>query len=153
MAAFDTRARVTRRLSASAERIFSAFSSADLVVRWLAPSADIALQVLAYEFQVRGRYRFAYHVPTGEIMHVHGCFLEIVPPTRIVFSWLIEPPDEHAGIDSEVRVSIVPVAQGSLLTVVHERLDRPGAAKRHAAGWQGALDLLESLLRVGTANA
>ena len=143
----ETRAQVTRRLSAPPERIFSAFASADLVARWLSPSPDIALQVLAYDFQVHGRYRFAYHVPTGPIMHVHGSFLEIVPPRVLVFSWIIEPPDEHAGIDSEVRVSIDPVPEGSVLTIVHQRLDQPGAAKRHAAGWLGALDRLESILR------
>jgi hypothetical protein len=30
---------------------------------------------------------------------------------------------------------------------VHERLDRSGAVDRHTAGWVGALDRLESLLR------
>jgi uncharacterized protein YndB with AHSA1/START domain len=147
MSARETQAQVTRRLSAPPERIFSAFASADLVARWLSPSPDIALQVLAYDFQVHGRYRFAYHVPPDQTMHVHGSFLEIMPPRALVFSWIIEPPDEHAGIDSEVRVSIDPVPEGSVLTIVHQRLDQPGAAKRHTAGWLGALDRLESLLR------
>jgi uncharacterized protein YndB with AHSA1/START domain len=80
-------------------------------------------------------------------MHVHGSFLEIVPPRVLVFSWIIEPPDEHAGIESEVRVSIAGVFGGSVLTIVHGRLDQPGAAERHTAGWLGALDRLESALR------
>ncbi len=142
----QTQAHVTRRLCAPPERVFSAFASAELVARWMSPSPDIALQVLAYDFQVRGRYRFAYHV-AGQIMHVHGSFLQIVPPRVLVFSWIIEPPDEHAGIDSEVRVSIASVPEGSVLTIVHERLERPGAAERHTAGWLGALDRLESILR------
>jgi len=44
-------------------------------------------------------------------------------------------------------VSIAGVLGGSVLTIVHERLDRPGAAERHTAGWLGALDGLESVLR------
>jgi len=144
----ETQARVTRHVSAPPERIFSAFASAELVARWLSPSPDIALQILAYDFQVHGRYRFAYHVPTGQIMYVHGSFLEIVPPRALVFSWIIEPPDEHAGIDSEVRVSISGVREGSVLTIVHVRLDQPGAAERHAVGWLGALDRLDSILRI-----
>jgi len=147
MSTRETQAQVTRRLSAPPERIFSAFASADLVARWLSPSPDIALKVLAYDFQVHGCYRFAYYVPPGQTMHVHGSFLEIMPPRALVFSWIIEPPDEHAGIDSEVRVSIDPVPEGSVLTIVHQRLDQPGAAKRHTAGWLGALDRLESILR------
>jgi uncharacterized protein YndB with AHSA1/START domain len=147
MAMTENRAQVTRHLGAPPERIFAAFASADLVARWLSPAADIALKVLAYDFRVEGRYRFAYHLPTGYIMHVRGAFLQIVPPRALVFSWIIEPPDEHAGIDSEVRVSIAGVPGGSVLTIVHARLDQPGAAERHTAGWLGALDHLESMLR------
>jgi uncharacterized protein YndB with AHSA1/START domain len=146
MAVPESRAQVTRRLAAAPERIFAAFASADLVARWLSPSPEIALSVLSYDFRLQGRYRFAYHIPTGEIMHVHGSFIDIMPPRALVFSWIIEPPDEHAGLDSEVRVSIAAVPGGSALTIVHERLDRPGAAARHAAGWLGALERLESLL-------
>ncbi len=146
----ETRAQVTRHLSASAERIFATFASADLVARWLSPSADITLQVLAYDFRVEGAYRFAYLVPGGTVMHVHGIFREITPPRQLIFSWAIEPPDEHSGVDSEVRVSIAEDTSGSLLTIVHERLDRAGAAERHRNGWRGALDRLERLLRGGT---
>ena len=145
----ETRAEVMRHLAATPERIFAAFASADLVARWLSPAPEIALDVLAYDFRLNGRYRFAYRIPTGEVMHVHGAFREIVPPGQLVFSWIIEPPDEHAGIDSEVRVSIDPAPGGALLKIMHERLDRPGAAERHTAGWMGALHRLESLIRTG----
>jgi uncharacterized protein YndB with AHSA1/START domain len=145
--ASDARAEVTRRLSVPPERVFAAFASADFVARWLSPSPDIALQVLVYDFRLHGHYRFEYHVPGGQVMHVHGSFREIVPPRQLAFSWVIEPPDEHAGIDSEVRVSIVAASGGTVLTIVHERLDQPGAAQRHADGWAGALDRLESLVR------
>jgi TfoX/Sxy family transcriptional regulator of competence genes len=80
-------------------------------------------------------------------MHVHGSYREIVPPRRLVFSWVIESPDEHAGIDSEVRILIAPHLGGTFLTIAHERLDRPGAVERHTAGWMGALNRLESLVR------
>jgi uncharacterized protein YndB with AHSA1/START domain len=146
----DTRAEVTRRFGVPPERVFGAFASADLVARWLSPSADIPLHVLEYDFRVHGAYRFAYHVSGGAVMHVHGTFREVQPPSRLIFSWIIESPDEHAGIDSEVRVSLSPVAGGCALTIVHERLDRPDAVERHTAGWMGALNRLEFLLRART---
>jgi hypothetical protein len=34
-----------------------------------------------------------------------------------------------------------------ILRIRHAQLQLPGAAERHAQGWQGALDRLEALLR------
>jgi uncharacterized protein YndB with AHSA1/START domain len=145
----ETRATVSRRLRVPPERIFAAFAAAEQVARWLSPSPDIALEVLAYDFRINGRYRFAYHVSPEWIMHVHGAFREIVSPTRLSFSWVIEPPDEHAGLESEVRVRIDEVPGGAILMIEHEQLDRAGAVERHTTGWIGALDRLESLLHTG----
>jgi len=146
----EARAEVSRRLRVPPERVFAAFSSATMVARWLSPSPDITLEVLAYDFRVRGAYRFAYRIPGGAVMHVHGDFRKIEPPRQIIFSWVIEPPDEHAGVDSEVRISLASVAEGCALSIVHERLDRPGAVERHRSGWMGALDRLEFLLETGS---
>jgi len=140
----ETRVEISRVLAVPRERIFAAFASAERVARWLTPSPEISLKVLSYDFRERGTYRFEYHVPDGQVMRVHGMFIELVPPARIVFSWIIEPPDEHAGVDSTVRVSIAAAPGGASLTIEHERLDRPGAAERHAAGWAGAFDQLAS---------
>jgi uncharacterized protein YndB with AHSA1/START domain len=49
-------------------------------------------------------YRGAYDVSDGQRMVVGRTFRAIQAPSRLVFSWLLEPPDEHAGIDSHVTV-------------------------------------------------
>jgi uncharacterized protein YndB with AHSA1/START domain len=124
--------------------VFAAFTDPGLVSRWLKPVPEVRLDVLTFEFRVGGAYRFAYHAPDGQIMHVNGVFRAIEPPTDLVFSWNIEPPDEHAGIESDVTVTIAPDGTGSRLLIRHERL--AGAITRHAEGWRGALDLLAALL-------
>ena len=75
----------------------AAFADAALVARWLSPSPDIALRVLRFEFRVGGEYRYAYDVPGVGTMRVNGVYRAIEPPSRIVFTWNIEPPDVHAG--------------------------------------------------------
>jgi len=140
---------IRRRLSVSAEKVFAAFADAALVAQWLRPSPEVMLTVLEFDFRLGGAYRFAYDVPDGRRMIVGGTYRSIERPTRIVFSWLIEPPDEHAGIDSEVTVTLVPSGNATELTIHHARFERADAEARHADGWRGALDLLDALLPAG----
>jgi uncharacterized protein YndB with AHSA1/START domain len=153
MIAREAVAEVRRRLKAAPERVFAAFAEARLVGRWLTPSPEIALTVLSFDFREGGAYRFAYRVPGGETVIVGGVYRSIEPPKRIVFSWVIEPPDEHAGIESDVTVTIAPDGDGAELLIRHEKLMRIDAIERHAAGWLGALDLLAALLELQGAHA
>jgi uncharacterized protein YndB with AHSA1/START domain len=142
-------ATVRRHLAAPVAHVFAAFCDADVVSRWLTPSPEVGLTVLQFEFRVGGAYRFAYHVPGGTTMFVNGVYRAIEPPSLIVFSWNIEPPDEHAGLHSEVTVTLTPAATGTDLLIRHAQLTATGARARHASGWQGAVDLLAALLHQG----
>lgn len=146
MDASERAVEISRRLEAAPGMVFAAFADPSLVSRWLKPVPEVRLEVLGFEFRVGGGYRFAYHVPGGRIMHVNGVFSAIEPPTGLIFSWNIEPPDEHAGVRSEVRVAIAADGAGSQLRIQHLNLSQPGATERHAEGWRGALDQLASLV-------
>lgn len=142
----NERAEVRRHLAATPQRVFEAFASAEVVGQWLTPAPDVKLTVLELDFRKGGCYRFAYDTPDGQRMLVGGVYRDIEAPTRVVFSWLIEPPDIHAGIESQVTVSITASATGSDLLILHERFGRSDANERHAEGWSGALDQLQRLL-------
>jgi uncharacterized protein YndB with AHSA1/START domain len=142
----DAAVEVRRRFRVAPEKVFAAFAKAHWVGRWLSPSPDILLVLLEFDFREGGMYRFAYHVPGGQVMTVRGAYRSIEPPSKIAFSWVIEPPDEHAGLESEVTVAITPDGEFTELFIRHEKLSRPGAGTRHTEGWRGALDQLASLL-------
>jgi uncharacterized protein YndB with AHSA1/START domain len=114
--------------------------------RWLTPSREVGLDVVQFDFRVGGMYRFAYRVPGRNTMVVSGVYRVIEPPSRIVFSWDIEPPDEHAGVRSEVTVTLTLHGTGTDLQIRHAQLRAPGAPERHAAGWSGAVDHLVAML-------
>lgn len=145
----QTIAEVRRRLTAPPTKVFAAFADPSLVSRWLTPSPEVTLTVVQFDFHVGGAYRFAYHVPGAATMFVNGHYRIIERPSKIVFSWNIEPPDEHAGIRSEVTVLLTPEGSGTRLLIRHEQLTRPGAAARHAEGWRGAVDQLAALIDDG----
>ena len=46
---------VRRLMDASPERVFAAFADKSLVARWLRPSPDVKLTVLAFDFRPGGR--------------------------------------------------------------------------------------------------
>lgn len=142
-------AEVRRRFEAAPAQVFAAFADRDRVARWLRPAPEVGLSVLQFDFRVGGAYRFAYEVPNGPAMVVLGTYRLIEPPTRLVFSWLIEPPDPHAGIDSLVTVTLAPDGTGTELLIRHEKLGLADAIQRHAEGWRGAVDRLETLLAEG----
>ena len=149
-----TRAEVRHRFAAAPEKVFAAFAEPRLIVRWLSPSPEITLTVLQFDFRVGGTFRFAYHLPDGKTVIVGGVYRSIVLPSAIVFSWVIEPPDEHAGIDFEVTVTITPDGGGTELLIRHEKLTRTDAILRHAEGWRDAMDQLSELLdEQGSAHA
>ena len=138
---------VRRLLQAPPAKVFAAFADRLLVTQWLRPSPEVKLTALEFDFRPGGNYRFAYDVPDGRRMVVGGTFRTIEVPSRIVFSWLIEPPDEHAGIDSQVTVLLVPRGASTELTIRHAQFGRADADLRHEQGWCGALELLEAQLR------
>jgi uncharacterized protein YndB with AHSA1/START domain len=137
MTAGKTDAEVRRRFTAAPEKVFAAFAEAHLVGRWLSPSPEIMLTLLHFDFCVGGTYRFAYRLPGRETVIVGGAYRSI------------EPPDAHAGIESEVTVTITPDGGGTELHIRHEKLTRIDAIVRHAEGWRGALDRLTALLEAG----
>ena len=139
-------AEIRQHLAAAPTRVFAAFADAALVSRWLTPSPDVTLRVLEFDFRVGGRYRFAYDVPGRPAMVVNGEYRRIEPPETLVFTWNIEPPDEHAGVRSEVTVTLTPGGMGTDLRIRHAQLTVPGACERHEAGWQGAVGHLAALL-------
>ena len=150
MPAVRTDAEVHRHFAATPEHVFAAFAQPQLVSRWLTPSPEVKLTLLQFDFRVGGRYRFAYHTPGGTTVIIGGVYRSIEPPSTIVFSWVIEPPDVHAGIDSEVTVTIAADSGGSELVIRHEKLAQADAVARHASGWRGAMDLLSALIETET---
>jgi uncharacterized protein YndB with AHSA1/START domain len=135
-------------LVAPPARVFRAFTDAQLLPRWLTPSRDIAMRVEALDVREGGSYRFVYTLPDRSEVGIGGVYRTIRPPQRLVFSWIIDPPDEHAGIESEVTVTIDPAGDGSRLTIRHLGWPIADAARRHEGGWVGALVQLVSLLEV-----
>ena len=144
---------VRRLVKADRLRVFDAFSRAEAVAQWFKPSADISVEVLAFEFVEGGSYRLRYTMPDGTRPVLRGTYERIAPPEELIFSWVWEPPDVHADMPTRVHARLLDKGGATEIVITHEKVPSEEVGLRHAAGWEGGLDLLERLLFGGKTSA
>ncbi|MCU1439511.1 MAG: Activator of Hsp90 ATPase 1 family protein [Rhodoglobus sp.] len=132
-----TELRVERELTASPERVWSAFTTAEGLAGWMWPGAwNTTAEV---DLRVGGRYRIASEV-SG--MGVSGEFVSIDEPDRLVQTWRWDGDDE----ETLVSVTLAPSGTGTALTIVHERFRTDDDRDNHLQGWNDCLDRLDPYL-------
>jgi uncharacterized protein YndB with AHSA1/START domain len=133
---------VTRLLSARRERVFEAWTRPDLMARWFFPGSGWQAQISS-ELRVGGRWQVVMRDAEGGQHLQFGEYREIVPPTRLVFTWSC--PD--LGVDSSVvTVELRDRAGQTELQLTHELPADPQVLRGHEEGWLGCLSNLENWL-------
>jgi uncharacterized protein YndB with AHSA1/START domain len=133
-----------RRLNASPQKIYAAWTEAEKIVRWFGPSPVKPGSVRAdIEPRTGGRLRISMEMEDGTYHEVRGIYREAVPYQRLVFSWAWHSTPER---ESLVTVSLQPDGGGTLLTLHHEQFADQAARDRHEGGWIGTLDKLEKFI-------
>jgi uncharacterized protein YndB with AHSA1/START domain len=132
-----------RRLNASPEKVYAAWTDPKKITRWFASSSVKAgSQQADIEARIGGRFRISFSTD-DEYYEVGGVYREVVPNQRLVFSWAWHSTPER---ESLVTVTLQPDGDGTLLTLRHEQLFDQAARDSHEHGWIGMLDNLEKHL-------
>ncbi|HEX6352768.1 SRPBCC domain-containing protein [Actinophytocola sp.] len=76
---------ITREFAASRSRVFDAHTKPELLKRWFGPHGW-RLVVCEVDLRPGGAWRMVMHGPAGERMNLHGTYLEIDPPNRLVMT-------------------------------------------------------------------
>jgi len=88
---------VTRTFNGPARIVFEAWTKPELVKRWWVPkSMDMSLLSCEMDVRVGGKYRFVFGHGASEPMAFHGKYLEVTPPSRLVWT------NEEGGEDGPV---------------------------------------------------
>jgi uncharacterized protein YndB with AHSA1/START domain len=133
---------VTRLLAARRERVFEAWTRPELMARWLFPGADWTVTVSS-ELRVGGRYELLMREASGVEHRQFGEYREIVPCSRLVFTWSCP---ELSVVESLVTVELVERGDRTELSLVHELPPDPKVRRGHEEGWTGCLGNLSKLL-------
>jgi uncharacterized protein YndB with AHSA1/START domain len=131
-----------RRIAAPAEIVFAYFIDAERHSLWQGIDAELdprpggIFRVTMNDIgQVLGD-------DPGRLVVARGLFLEVEPPTRLVFSWGWEGIDGLPPGESTVEVKLVPEGDSTLLRLRHSGLPSELACQIHAYGWGVGLDSL-----------
>jgi uncharacterized protein YndB with AHSA1/START domain len=124
------------RIEAQPATVFEFFTNPELLLRWKGLEATL-------EPRPGGVYR----VVVNSRSTVRGEFVEVVPHSRVVFTWGFEETDGLLPPGaSTVEVTLSPDGDGTLVRLVHR--DLPAAAvEQHGKGWDHFLDRLRGAAR------
>ncbi len=138
---------VTRTFNAPPRSVFAAWTQAALFQRWWVPKS-LGLTLLSCELDVRvgGTYRLVFRHPAApEGMAFHGRYLEVTPPSRLVWT------NEEAGGNAQVTTVTFEARAGQTLLVVHDLYPSKAALDEDigagSASWNDeTFDQLDDLL-------
>ena len=113
-------------IAASPETVFAFFTDTGLHTRWMGGSA-----------QLEPRPGGTYAVDINDRARARGTFLEVVPHSRIVFTfgWEGDAQPVQPG-SSTVEVTLTATPDGTHVRLVHRGLAQLEARDQHRDGWQ-----------------
>lgn len=136
--------RVSRRFSASAERVFDAWLDPEKAGRWLFATPTGQMVRVEIDACVGGQFAFVDRRDGEDVEHV-GEYLEIDRPRRLVFTFSVP---KYSSVSTRVTIEIQPLGTGCALTLTHENV-LPDYGTRTEAGWTMILDRLAEALGEG----
>ncbi len=128
--------RISRRMPAPAEAVFAAWLDPDGMRRWMYPG-DIKDSEAEIDARVGGRFRIVMHGEEKDYV-MTGEYVEITPPSRLVFTW-------HSNVtdgESLVTLEFHPRGAETELVLVHECLTDADIAANYKQGWGRILEKL-----------
>ncbi len=133
--------RVTRRFSASAERVFDAWLDPVKVPKWMSLTGEMTR--VQIDARVGGTFSFVDRRDGEDIEHT-GEYLEVARPRRLVFTWCIP---QYSPDRDRVIIDIAPQGTGCELTLTYElHPDWAEYASRSEIAWTRMVDAIAATL-------
>ena len=135
---------IQRRYNAPPEKVYGAWTHAEMIVGWFGPSdAEQGSVKAMMDVRTGGRFTISFTHSNGEYSEVSGVYKEVVPNQKLVFSWAWHSTSER---ESLVTVSVKPDGAGTLMVFTHEQFFDEAARDNHERGWAELFTQLESVL-------
>jgi uncharacterized protein YndB with AHSA1/START domain len=99
---------ITRTFNGPARILFDAWTRPELVRRWWAPeSRRVSMVGCDADVRAGGHYRYVLRLHNGNQFAFSGTYIEVTPPTRLVYTQIFEPTAAGANPgDDAVTVTV-----------------------------------------------
>lgn len=138
---------VEGRFKASPERLYRAWTTPEEILKWFGGSM---LETATIDLRPGGAWCFTFEEKDGARDVLHGEYLEIVAPERLVFSWrhhkLTRAGKGEETPASEVAVSFEPDGEGTLMRLIHRQVASEGARFNIGGGWNTSFDRIRAMV-------
>ena len=135
--------RIERTFAASAEEVFDAWTSPEVMRRWLHPAPDWETPEAEVDLRVGGKVRVVMRRPDGTEIEALGEYTLIDRPHLLVMTWTFgdEPSNEQV-----IELSFSESEGSTTVRLVNSRISTDERRGAQDWGWRGCLDQLARAL-------
>jgi uncharacterized protein YndB with AHSA1/START domain len=136
--------RIERTFDASAEDVFDAWTSEEVIRRWFRPRDGWLEPSAEVDLRVGGRIRVVMRTPDGEPVGAGGEYTLIERPHRLAFTWTF---DDYPSNEQMIELEFT--ERDGVTTVLFVNSDISGKEQRDSQyeGWSTCFDEIERVLR------
>lgn len=135
--------RIERTFAASAEDVFDAWTSPEVMRRWLHVAPDWETPVAEVDLRPGGKVRVVMRRPDGTEAGARGEYTLIDRPRRLVMKWTFDadPTDEQL-----IELTFVEFAGSTTVLLLNNGISTEVRRESQDEGWRGCLAELERAL-------
>jgi uncharacterized protein YndB with AHSA1/START domain len=135
--------RIERNFDAPAEEVFDAWTSPEVMRRWLHPAPDWETPEAEVDLRVGGTVRVVMRRPDGSEVQAWGEYTLIDRPRRLVMTWTFgDDPSNEQLIDLSFSES----GGSTTVLLVNSGISTDERRDAQDWGWHGCLDQLDRQL-------
>lgn len=135
--------RIERTFAASAESVFDAWTSPEVMRRWFHVAPDWDTPEAEVDLRVGGKVRVVMRKPDGTEVEAHGEYTLVDRPHRLVMTWTF---DDDPTNDQLIELSFSESEGSTTVLMVNSGISTDRRRDAQDWGWRGCFDELERVL-------
>jgi uncharacterized protein YndB with AHSA1/START domain len=135
--------RIERTFAASAEDVFDAWTSPEVMRRWFHCGPDWGTPEAEVDLRVGGMVRVVMRKPDGSDAAAHGVYTLIERPHRLVMTWSF---DDDPSNEQLIELFFSESEGSTTVLMLNSGISTDRRRDAQDVGWRGCLDQLERAL-------